>query len=41
MREEEAREDFFPSGAVAFFLILVGFYAGLWLLIYWLFVERG
>ncbi len=41
MKEKGAHEEFFPSGAVAFFLMLVGFYAGLWLLIYWLFVERG
>ncbi len=34
-------KEFFPSGAVAFALLMVGSYVGLWLLIYWLFVERG
>ncbi len=41
MKEADGDKGFFPSGAVAFFLLLLGFYAGLWLLIYWLFLERG
>jgi|RhiMethySRZTD1v2_1073278.scaffolds.fasta_scaffold3118078_2 hypothetical protein len=35
------REDFFPRGAVASFLLMVGVYALLWVLMYALMVSRG
>ncbi|WPM32554.1 hypothetical protein IAE16_02480 [Hydrogenobacter sp. T-2] len=34
-------EHFFPKGAVAFFLSMVGIYALLWLSIYAVLVMRG
>jgi hypothetical protein len=37
----ETEEKFFPSGAIAFFVALVIFYALLWLVIYWLMIARS
>jgi hypothetical protein len=37
----ETEEKFFPSGAVAFFVVLLVFYAVLWLVIYGLMVARS
>jgi hypothetical protein len=37
----ETEEKFFPSGAIAFFVALVIFYAVLWLVIYWLMIARS
>lgn len=34
-------EQFFPKGAVAFFLSMVSFYALLWLTIYAILLMRG
>ena len=34
-------EKFFPSGAVFFFVVLVVFYALLWLVIYGLMIARA
>ncbi len=34
-------EDFFPKGAVAFFLLMLGFYALVWLSTYLVMVSRG
>ncbi|RLJ71288.1 hypothetical protein BCF55_1587 [Hydrogenivirga caldilitoris] len=35
----EGREGFFPSGAVSFFGLLVGFYLFLWALVYLLLLS--
>ncbi len=32
---------FFPSGAVAFFVGMIAFYATLWFLLYYLMTQRG
>jgi len=37
----EDKHDFFPSGAVAFFLFMVAFYAFIWLLSYLVLLARG
>ena len=37
----ETEEKFFPSGAIAFFVALVIFYAVLWLVIYWVMIARS
>jgi len=37
----EDKHDFFPSGAIAFFLFMVVFYAFIWLLSYWVLLARG
>ena len=34
-------EKFFPSGAIAFFVILLVFYAALWLVIYGVMIARS
>ena len=39
--EPESDEKFFPSGAIAFFVALVIFYALLWLVIYGLMIARS
>lgn len=36
-----SEEKFFPSGAIAFFVGLLIFYALLWLVIYGLMIARG
>ncbi|HEX4640121.1 MAG TPA: hypothetical protein VH252_01965 [Chthoniobacterales bacterium] len=42
MNEPETSEDkFFPSGAIFFFVVLVVFYALLWLVIYGLMIARS
>jgi len=38
---EEKHGDFFPSGAVAFFVFMIAFYALLWILVYMVLLERG
>jgi len=37
----ENDKSFFPSGAILFFGLLLLFYAGLWLVIYWLMIARS
>jgi hypothetical protein len=39
--ESEQNKAFFPSGAVFFFVLLLAFYAALWLVIYWLMIARS
>jgi len=36
----DGREDFFPKGAVAFFVIMIAFYAFVWLSIYFTLLAR-
>jgi len=36
----EGREDFFPKGAVAFFVLMIAFYAFVWLSIYFTLLAR-
>ena len=37
----ENETKFFPRGAIAFFVLLLVFYAALWFLIYWLMISRS
>jgi len=37
----ENEKPFFPGGAIAFFVVLLVFYALLWLLIYGLMIARS
>ena len=37
----EKEKTFFPSGAIAFFTLLLVFYAALWLVIYCLMIARS
>ena len=39
--ESEPDKTFFPSGAVFFFVLLLVFYAALWLVIYWVMIARS
>jgi hypothetical protein len=39
--ESENEKRFFPSGAILFFALLILFYAGLWLVIYWIMIARA
>lgn len=39
--EKSNQKSFFPSGAIFFFAILLVFYAGLWLVLYWLMIARS
>jgi hypothetical protein len=39
--EPESETKFFPRGAIFFFGLLLVFYAGLWLAIYWLMIARS
>ena len=39
--QEPAPEKFFPSGAIAFFVVLLVFYAALWFVIYGVMVARS
>jgi len=39
--QEPASEKFFPSGAIAFFVVLLVFYAALWFVIYGVMVARS
>jgi hypothetical protein len=41
MTPNGADEKFFPRGAIAFFIVLVVFYALLWLVIYGLMIARS
>lgn len=41
MESGETDDKFFPSGAIAFFVVLLVFYAFLWLVIYGLMVARS
>ena len=36
-----SEKPFFPSGAIAFFVVLVVFYAALWLVIYGVMIARS
>jgi hypothetical protein len=36
----DGREDFFPKGAVAFFVLMIAFYAFVWLSIYFTLLAR-
>ena len=38
---DEREEKFFPSGAISFFVVLLVFYALLWLVIYGLMIARS
>jgi len=38
---DEPEEKFFPSGAIAFFVVLLVFYALLWFVIYGLMIARS
>jgi len=37
----EKHEEFFPSGAIYFFLFMIAFYALLWFMVYGVLLERG
>ena len=41
MESNGTEEKFFPRGAIAFFVVLVVFYAFLWLVIYGLMIARS
>jgi hypothetical protein len=41
MAEQETDADFFPRGAIAFFIAMMTFYAAFWLLIMGVMVSRG
>jgi hypothetical protein len=40
-QEPENAKNFFPSGAVFFFVLLLLFYAAIWFLIYWIMISRS
>jgi hypothetical protein len=39
--EPESSKRFFPSGAIFFFVLLILFYAALWLVVYWIMIARA
>lgn len=39
--ERDRPAPFFPRGAIAFFLLMAAFYAGLWFATYYLMTQRG
>jgi hypothetical protein len=39
--EPENEKQFFPTGAIFFFALLILFYAALWLVIYWIMIARA
>lgn len=39
--ESDNGRAFFPSGAILFFVLLLLFYALLWLVIYWIMIARS
>lgn len=39
--ESNDGRPFFPSGAIFFFVLLLVFYALLWLVIYWIMIARS
>jgi hypothetical protein len=39
--ESKSEKPFFPNGAIFFFALLLLFYAGLWLVIYWIMIARS
>jgi hypothetical protein len=41
MEPGETEPKFFPGGAIAFFVVLLAFYAVLWLVIYGLMIARS
>jgi hypothetical protein len=41
MAAKDDRAVFFPRGAIASFLVMVLFYAGLWFAMYFLMTHRG
>lgn len=40
-KEPENAKNFFPSGAIFFFVLLLLFYAAIWFLIYWIMISRS
>jgi len=38
---DASAKSFFPSGAIFFFVLLLVFYALLWLVIYWIMIARS
>jgi hypothetical protein len=40
-KEPENGKQFFPSGAIFFFALLILFYAALWLVVYWIMIARA
>lgn len=38
---DAAAKPFVPRGAIFFFILLLAFYAGLWLVLYALMIARG
>ncbi len=40
-QESEDGTQFFPSGAIFFFALLLLFYAALWFVLYWLMIARS
>jgi hypothetical protein len=41
MTQPQEPESFFPAGAIASFVVMIVFYAGLWLTLYLLMAQRG
>ncbi len=41
MEQDESKDNFFPSGAIFFFAMLLLFYAALWFVIYWIMIARS
>lgn len=39
--DNEPQKEFFPSGAIFFFALLLVFYGALWFVIYWLMIGRS
>lgn len=37
----EDSKPFFPSGAIAFFVLLLLLYAGIWFTLYWIMIGRS
>lgn len=41
MSQRPERESFFPSGAIASFVVMIVFYTGVWFILYFLMAHRG
>jgi hypothetical protein len=39
--KQRNEKQFFPTGAIFFFALLILFYAALWLVIYWIMIARA
>ena len=39
--ESQSGKPFFPSGAIAFFILLLLLYAVIWLTLYWIMIARS